>query len=278
MYFITFSRTMGTNGSEIARRVADQLGYGFYDTEAIEKVAREMGFLKDVKEADEKVPSLFERVFSHRPEIHLDRLHSVIYELASRGDAVFLGRGSHILLRAFKCALHIRVIASLEKRIQNLEERGLVRKAAIQAVHRSDHERGAFIKLAFGSDWDNPELYDIVLNMDNLTVDLAVDAVLHIASTEEIKARSIDAMKSLEMMGLAQRAQAALIEAGFGLTSTFTSTSLSVSVPQAGQIQLTGFVGEHSYKTHAEKILEGVKGIRSVDNQIHVLPLASDKS
>ena len=29
MYFITFSRKMGTNGSEIARRVADQLGYDF---------------------------------------------------------------------------------------------------------------------------------------------------------------------------------------------------------------------------------------------------------
>ena len=104
MYFITFSRKMGTSGSEIARRVADQLGYSFYDTEAIENTAREMGFLEDVKEIDEKVPSLFQRLFSQKPEVHLDRLNSIIYELASRGNAVFLGRGSHILLRAFKCA------------------------------------------------------------------------------------------------------------------------------------------------------------------------------
>ena len=45
MHFITFSRKMGTNGSEIARQVANKLGYQFYDTEAIEKTAREMGFL-----------------------------------------------------------------------------------------------------------------------------------------------------------------------------------------------------------------------------------------
>ena len=45
MYFITFSEKMGTNGSEIARKVADQLGYNFYDTEAIESAAQEMGFL-----------------------------------------------------------------------------------------------------------------------------------------------------------------------------------------------------------------------------------------
>ena len=101
MYFITFSRKMGTNGSEIARRVAERLGYNFYDTEAIESAAQEMGFLKDVKEIDEKAPSLFLRFFSKSPEVHLDRLHSVIYELASRGNAVFLGRGSHSLLRIF---------------------------------------------------------------------------------------------------------------------------------------------------------------------------------
>ena len=268
MYFITFSRKMGTNGSEIARRVADQLGYGFYDTEAIENTAREAGILEDVKEIDEKVPSLFQRLFSQKPEVHLDRLHSIIYELASRGNAVFLGRGSHILLRAFKCALHIRVTASLENRIRTLVERGFQREAAIKAIHKSDHERGAFIKFSFGVDWENPELYDIVVNMDNLTVEMAVNAVLHISSSEEIKARSVDAMRSLEMMGLSRRAEAALIEAGL-------IHGPSISVLEPGKIQLTGFVAEEVTKTKAEEVLKGVKGIQSIDNQIRVVQTAS---
>ena len=99
MHFITFSRKMGTNGTEIARQVANKLRYQFYDTEAIEKAAREMGFLENVKEIDEKAPSLFQRLFSHKPAIELDRLNSIVYELAKKGDAVFLGRGSHILLK-----------------------------------------------------------------------------------------------------------------------------------------------------------------------------------
>ncbi len=97
MYFINFTRKMGTNGSEIARRVANELRYSFYGTEEIENAAREMGFLDGVKQVDERAPSIFERVFSRRPEVHLDHLNSIIYELASRGNAVFLGRGSHIL-------------------------------------------------------------------------------------------------------------------------------------------------------------------------------------
>lgn len=265
MNFMTFSEKMGSNGSEIARKVADQLGYNFYDTEAIENAAQEMGFLQDVKEVDEKVPSLFERLFSHKPEIHLDRLNSVIYELASRGNAIFLGRGSYILLRTFKCALHIRVTASLEKRIQNLVEKGFQREVAIKAIHRSDHERGSFVKFAFRVDWESPDLYDFVLNMDNLTVDLAADIVLHTARSEEIKARSLDAMKSLEMMGLARRIEAVLIEADF------PSTSVSFSVLEEGKIQLTGTVSEQSKKIRAEEILMEVKGIKSIDNQIKVV-------
>jgi len=265
MYFITFSEKMATNGSEIARRVAEQLGYSFYDTEAIEDTAREMGFLEDVKEIDEKVPSLFERLFSYKPEIHLDRLNSVIYELASRGNAVFLGRGSYILLRTFKCALHIRVTASLEKRIENLVGRESHREVAIKAIRRSDHERGSFVKFAFGVDWENPYLYDIVLNMDNLTIDLASDIVLYTARSEEIKARSVDAMRSLEMMALTRRVEAVLIEADF------SPTSVSFSVLEPGKIQLTGTVSEQSNKIRAEEILKEVKGIKSIDNQIKVV-------
>ena len=265
MYFITFSRKMGANGSEIARRVANELHYSLYDTEAIETTAREMGILKDIKEADEKVPSLFQRLFSHRPEIHLDRLNSVIYELASRGNAVFLGRGSHILLRAFTCALHIGVTASLDKRIQNLVERGFEREAAIKALHKSDHERGAFIKFAFGVDWDDPELYDLVLNMDNLSVALAADTVLHVARSEEIQVRSTDAMQSLEMMGLARRAEAALIEAGF------PSASLSIAVVEPRKIQVSGAVEGESTKTKVEEVLKGLKGVESIENQLTVV-------
>jgi cytidylate kinase len=52
MRFITFSRKMGTNGTEIARQVAEELGYHFYDTKAIESAARKMGFLENVKGAE----------------------------------------------------------------------------------------------------------------------------------------------------------------------------------------------------------------------------------
>jgi len=264
MYFITLSRKMGANGSEIAKRVAAELGYHLYDTEDIESVAREMGFLRDVRDIDRKVPSLFERIFSSRPQVHLDRLMAVMYELASRGNALFLGRGSHVLLREFPCAMHVRVTASLERRIENLLERGFQMDAAVRAIRRTDHEREAFIKFAFGVDWDNPELYDLVLNMDHLTVPLAADIVSHMASSEEMRSRSMDAMQSLTMMSLARRAEAALIEKGF------SPPYVSVCATEPCKLRLTGTVGVPWEKANAERVVKGVQGITSVDNQIQI--------
>ncbi|HVP78358.1 MAG TPA: cytidylate kinase family protein [Thermodesulfobacteriota bacterium] len=269
MHLITFSRKMGANGSEIAKQVAEKMGYKFYDTAAIEDAAQEMGILESVKEIDEKAPPLFQRFFSHRPAIDLDRLDSVVYELARQGDAVFLGRGSQILLKSFYCALHVRVTASVEKRVENLMKRGFHREAALKAIERSDHERGAFIKFAFGVDWENPDLYDVVLNMDKISVKIAVSTVLGIGRSEEIKACSIDAIQSLEKMGLERRVEAALIEAGLTYGPT---TSISVSVDEPGKVGLIGVVEDQAGKVKAEKLAKGLKGVVSVDNQIRVIP------
>ena len=215
-------------------------------------------------------PRIFQRLLSHRPTIYLDRLYSVIYELARRGDAVFLGRGSHILLKAFTCALHVRVTASPETRIHTLVARGLSREAAAKALKRSDDERGAFVRFAFGVDWDDPELYDLVLNMEKLSVNLAASTVLALARSHEIAEASVEALTSLERMGLASRAEAALIEALPGQV-----TSASVSVVKPGTVCLDGMVETEERRAEAERVLRSVKGVESVDNQLRVRPRQS---
>ena len=110
MYFITISEMMGTNGEKIAKQVAEGLSYRFYGEEELMKSAAEKGFLADFKKLDEKGPALFEKIFSERPKVSLDRLQSVIFEVAKDGNAVFVGRGSQLLLRSFRlrppCSCH----------------------------------------------------------------------------------------------------------------------------------------------------------------------------
>jgi cytidylate kinase len=275
MKWITISRKMGTNGSQIARRVARELGYRLYDTEAINETARDMGILESVQAVDEKAPTLFQRLFSQRPTVYYDRLHSVIYELARRGDAVFLGRGSHILLKAFGCALHVRVTASSDMRVRTLMARGFNREAALAAMKRTDDERGGFIRAAFGVDWESPDLYDLVLNMDKLSVELAAGAVVHVARSSEIAEASADAVRSLEVLGLSSRVDAALTEAGIisGRVSPGSlSSAVAASVVEPGVVRLSGQVETEEHRAEVERVLRSVVGVQSVENDIRVLP------
>ncbi len=270
MKWITVSRKMGTHGSEIARRVANDLGYHLYDTKAINRMAEELGVLGSVREIDEKVPSIFQRVFSPRPMVYLERLYSVIYELAKQGNAVFLGRGSHLLLRDFPCTVHVRVTASPETCIRTLLAQGLNREAAARTIKRTDDERSAFVRYAFGVDWDDPTRYDLVLNMDKLTVSLAVSTIVQRVRSADISEASADAIRTLGMLALASRAEAALSEAMFGRG---LAASLSVSVPEPGKIRVSGNAETEAIKSQAENVARSVKGVEAVENAIQVMPL-----
>jgi cytidylate kinase len=270
MKWITISRRMGTHGSDVARKVASELGWGFYDTKAINHKARELGFLESITDIDEKMPSLFARLFSWRPMVYLERLYSVLYELAKAGDAVFLGRGSHLLLRDLPGALHVRITASLGTCVEALMEQALSREAAARAIKRTDDERGAFIRFAFGVDWEDPTRYDLVLNMDKLSIDMAVHTLTDIVRAPSFPDAPPDAIRSLEAMAVTSRAEAALIEAGFGRGLV---SSLSVSTVAPGTVRVTGEVDTPERRQQADRILRAVAGVSAVENAIHVVPM-----
>lgn len=269
MKWITVSRKMGTHGSDIAKRVASELGYRFYDTEAINQMAQELGVLDSVRQVDGRTPPLLQRIFSDRPAIYLERLYSVIYELAKKGDAVFLGRGSHLLLRDFPCAVHVWVTASPERRIRTLLDQGFTRETAARAMKRSDDERSAILKFAFGVDWEDPTRYDLVLNMDKLSVDLAVSTVLHMVRSPDVSEASAETLRALDTLALGSRAEAALNEAT--LEHRFAA-SLSVSVVAPGKVRVSGRVETQGQRANAEKVLRAVKGVDVVENVIELVP------
>ena len=264
MHFITFSRMMGAKGTEIAELVAKTLEYNLFDTKDIERKAEEMGVLEDIRDIDDKVPHPLKRIFSYRPEIALDRLYMVIYELARSGSAVILGRGGNLLFRSLPCALHVRVIGSQDTRIRNLTQRGYTREEAAASIGRSDHERESFIRFAFHRNWDSAELYDLVFNTDNLSVQTAAGMILFAAEERQRRDIQGSSANSLEMMGLAVRVEAALAAAGY------PAKYISTTIDGPGKVRLSGVVQVPWEKTATERVLLDVQGVESVVNEIVV--------
>jgi len=263
MHFVTLSQMLGTDGERIARKVASGLQYTFYGEQELFKAAEELDVLEDVRKVDEKAPPFLERLFSERPKVHLDRLQSVIYDVAKKGDAVFFGRGSQLLLNSFSCAFHVLVIGSHEKRIERvMKEMGLSRAEAEKTIHRSDQEKKDFIQFAFKEDWLNFHLYDLILNTDKLSFDSAARAIID--STGEIKDCARDSVHTLARLSLQRRIESAFLEAGI------PSSSLFFSVEDTENVRLYGYTSSKEEKGKVESVVRKVKGVREIQNEINI--------
>jgi cytidylate kinase len=266
MYFITVSEMIGTDGEKIARQVAETVNYPYYGEEELFKAADELGFVKDLKKLDEKGPTFLEKFFSEKPKIYLDRLQSVIYEVAKKGNAVFFGRGSQLMLNSFNCAFHVLVTGSTEKRVERLmKEMNIEKEIAEKILQRSDQDKRGFLKFAFNEDWLNPRLYDLILNTDKLSVESAVKMTIDAARSEEIKACGVDAVKLLENLSLHRRIESAILDAGI------TNATLFITVEDTNSVKIDGLAYSWEEKEMVEKIVKGTKGVNKITNELKLL-------
>ena len=265
MNYITVSGLLGANGGKIARKVSEELNYPYYGAEELLKAAQKMGFASNSDTVDENVPNFLERLFSEKPQIYLDHLQSIIYDVAKRGNAVFVGRGGKFLLHSFDCAFHVLVVGSMEKRIRRvMEENKVEEEVAKKIINRSDHDKRAFIRFAYDQDMLNPQLYDLVLNTDKLSVDCAAEMVLLGAKSEEIKSCGADSVDLLGKLSLHRKVESLFMEKGL------LDYRLFFDVEDKNSVHLFGFVDTPEKKAAIEELVRGIHGVKNIKNDLAV--------
>jgi cytidylate kinase len=90
-----------------------------------------------------------------------------ILRLADRGNAILIGRGAHVVTSKLDYVFHVRLVGSLESRIEHIQEtRGVGRKDALALIRREDRGRQRYLKKYFGKDIGDPLSYHLVINTD----------------------------------------------------------------------------------------------------------------
>jgi cytidylate kinase len=201
MAVITLSRHFGAGGKTLGTLVAKKLGYVFLDDEIIRMVA-EKAQSGDWAAALEKefggkllscisglVPKgRLEMVLDDKKggvdeAISVDILQQVMSQIAGEDNAVIVGRGGQYLLRDHKDVFHVLLVADLEDRVQFMEEHyDLSLKKALQVVNRQDKRRQNFYRLLGKVDYDQPDIYHLVLNMSKLSLVKACELLATLVS------------------------------------------------------------------------------------------------
>lgn len=184
---ITISRERGSQGTQIAKLLAERLDHQMIHRQMIDYIVKESGARRKVIESlDEKVRSELdlwvEGLIKGRYLAESDYFHYLIraiLTIARHGEAVIVGRGANYIL-GLKNGLHVRIVASTDKRIENLMNfEHLSRPQAKKEIETRDKERREFIRSFIRKDTDDPEAYDLVLNTSNFETEDALDLILH---------------------------------------------------------------------------------------------------
>jgi len=269
MSLITITRCIGCGGMTIARDIADGLKLELYDDQRLQEEALKTGIEPELfKEIDEKAPGLFSRLLSRKPEVYLDLMESMIYEVARKGEGVIVGHGASLLLRDFTCALHVRIYGSIAFRTKHLmDQQGLSREAAERMIRKSDHERKGFMKFAFHKDWDDLSVYDLIINRDKLSAESASSLIIEAAQSQEIKTCSLTALDSMERMSLEKKIEAALIR------NDISTIEFAIEVPEKGVASITGWTQTQEHKDRVFRVVREVPGVQEVKMEVGVVPM-----
>jgi cytidylate kinase len=99
-------------------------------------------------------------------------------KIAKEGNAVIIGRGGQYILHDFKDTYHIFLIAKEEDRIKFIEDNYRVSSTrTIQMIKRMTKRRDNLYSYFGKKDYDDPTLYDLVLNMSLLSIDKAEELI-----------------------------------------------------------------------------------------------------
>jgi len=167
---VTISRQIGSLGCQVARLAAEALGYRLFWREVINKAARCCG-APDAALADiDELGLLGLKTSLKASQSYVEAVKRVIEDLAAEGDVVIVGRGGQTILRGLPNVLHVRLVAPAGLRAERLAQRHQISLEGARAqVEARDRYRRNYLKRFYHIDWDNPELYDLILNTARFT-------------------------------------------------------------------------------------------------------------
>jgi hypothetical protein len=180
---ITITRQLGARGEEFAERLAEMTGFHLFDRDILDAIARDFGVRDRMIELlDEKSQSELESWFLGIMTGHIidqsdyiASLTKIVGSLVKFGDAILVGRGTHIIIGPQK-GFHIGIVAPDPVRVAVIcAKLRITEKEAAHTIVESDTVRAHFIKKSFGADINDPSIYDLIINTSSIAIDDAAE-------------------------------------------------------------------------------------------------------
>ncbi len=187
---VTISRQTGSGAHIVAAKLAtyltarspkDACPWTVFDRNLVEKVLEDhnlpqrLGRFMPEDRVTEISDTMDELFGLHPPSWTLVRQTTdTILHLIELGNVIVIGRGATVITAKLDYVFHVRIVGSLEKRVRHVQELDQLSKAvALDLVRREDRGRERYLRKYFGTDINDPLLYHLIINTDNVPYDEA---------------------------------------------------------------------------------------------------------
>jgi cytidylate kinase len=180
MSIVTISRGSFGGGVMLAECLAAALGYRCLSREAVaaKAAAAPCVSIEQLLDALSKPPGFLER-FRHERYQFIVLFQAALAEEVKTGKVVYHCNAGHLMLQGVSPLLKVRVIAPLEKRVVMVQERlKLSPSEAVAHIYKVDAERKSWTRFLYGVNWEDPALYDLVVNLGSMNVPEACEIVV----------------------------------------------------------------------------------------------------
>lgn len=184
---ITISRQFGSNGKEIARKLAQYLDISYYNKEIMENIAQDMDvcadFFKDQNQDANGLFTIESRGLLGLKNIAELSVNSQVYELASefiqgiskREDAVIVGRCADYILKENPNVISVFCYSDIKERIKwSIQEYNVPAKQAQKIVQEKDSQRARFYEFYTNQKWGDAKNYSVMINTSKMSTEETV--------------------------------------------------------------------------------------------------------
>jgi cytidylate kinase len=180
---VTISRQAGCGALAVAEALAkylqastpkDMPPWTVFDRNLVGKVIEEHNLPKRLEKFmpeqwTSEIQGTLDELFGlHPPSWLLVRQTAeTILHLAKLGNVILIGRGANVVTSRLDNVFHVRLVGSLERRVEHIQQHDrLDRKAALEFIRREDKGRQLYFKKYYNKDISDPLLYHLVINTD----------------------------------------------------------------------------------------------------------------
>jgi cytidylate kinase len=262
---IAISRGTFAGGEALATTVAERLGYRCLSREVLLEAGWGYGIPVDkLSAALEKRPPLWERLIGKRTH-YLTFVKAALCDQALAGPLVYHGYVGHLVFPGVSHVVRVRAIADMDYRIEAaMRHQGLSRKDAVAYIDRVDKDRRQWARSAFDVEWDDPTLYDVILNLSHMTVETACEMIVRLTERQEFQPTDVSTT-ALRNLALSNRVAATLARDPRTQAATLEVTA------DNGIVTVTGTTQSPALLEAVATVAREVNGVREVRSAVRYL-------